>query len=76
MTKYFITLAISSLDLRSSDWEKKNGDVSLDVFPGFTYDSKKDGYVKASFFWRLFRYESDPKRGTNLDLLFMPLCRP
>ena len=58
------------------DWERKNGDVSLDVFPGFTYDSKTDGYVKTSFFWRLFRYEKDPKKGTNLDLLFIPLCRP
>ena len=57
------------------DWEKKNGDVSLDVFPGFTYDSKKDGYVKTSFFWRLFRYESDPKKGANLDVFFIPLCR-
>ena len=58
------------------DWERKDGDVSLDVFPGFTYDSKTDGYVKSSFFWRLFRYENDPKKGTNLDLLFIPLCRP
>ena len=58
------------------DWENKNGDVALDVFPGFTCDSKTNGYSKTSFFWRLFRYESDPKKGTNLDLLFIPLCRP
>ena len=58
------------------DWENKNGDVALDVFPGFTYDSKTNGYSKTSFFWRLFRYENDPKKGTNLDLLFIPLCRP
>ena len=58
------------------DWERKNGDVSLDVFPGFTYDSKTDGYVKTSFLWRLFRYENDPRKGTKLDLLFIPLCRP
>lgn len=57
------------------DREEENGDVSLDVFPGFTYDSKKDGYVKTSFLWRLFRYESDPAAGTSVDLLFIPLWR-
>lgn len=57
------------------DWEEENGDVSLDVFPGFTYDSKKNGYRKASFLWRLFRYESDPAKGVKLDLLFIPITR-
>ena len=40
-------------------WEELNGDVSLDVFPGFTYDSKKNGHTKTSFLWRFFRYERD-----------------
>ena len=57
------------------DWEESNGDVSLDVFPGFTYDRKKDGSTKTSLLWRLFRYESDPKAGTSIDLLFIPVWR-
>ena len=61
--------------LKLWDWEEENGDVSLDVFPGFTYDSKTNGYTKTSFLWRFFRYESDPKEGTSVDLLFIPLWR-
>ena len=57
------------------DWEEENGDVSLDVFPGFTYDSKTNGYTKTSFLWRFFRYQSDPKEGTSVDILFVPVCR-
>ena len=57
------------------DWEEKNGDVALDVFPGFTYDSKTNGYAKTSFLWRAFRYERDPEKGTAVDLLFIPLWR-
>ena len=55
--------------------EEENGNVSLDVFPGFTYDSRKDGYTKTSFLWRLFRYENDPKNGKKVDLLFIPIWR-
>ena len=57
------------------DWEERDGDVSLDAFPGFTYDSKKDGYVKTSLLWRLFRYENDPEKGKKVDLLFIPVWR-
>lgn len=57
------------------DWEEENGDVALDVFPGFTYDSRKDGYVKTSLLWRLFRYENDPGKGVAIDFLFIPLWR-
>ena len=57
------------------DWEEKNGDVSLDVFPGFTYDSKTNGYTKTSFLWRFFRYENDPEKGTSADFLFIPVWR-
>ena len=57
------------------DWECANGDVALDVFPGFTYDSKLDGFRKVSFFWRLFRYQRDPADGTAVDLLFLPVWR-
>ena len=61
--------------LKLWDWEEKNGDVSLDVFPGFTYDSKTNGYTKTSFLWRFFRYERDPKEGTSVDILFIPIWR-
>ena len=57
------------------DWEEENGDVALDVFPGFTYDSKTNGYSKTSFLWRFFRYENDPEEGKKLDLLFIPVWR-
>ena len=57
------------------DWEEKNGDVTLDIFPGFTYDSKTNGYSKTSFLWRFFRYENDPEKGTSVDLLFIPVWR-
>ena len=57
------------------DWERENGDVSLDVFPGFTYDSKTNGYAKTSFLWRFFRYENDPDEGKKVDLFFIPLWR-
>ena len=58
------------------DWTEKDGNVSLDVFPGFTYDSKLDGYRKTSFLWRFFRYESDPETdATAVDFLFIPVWR-
>jgi len=56
------------------DWEEQDGDVSLDVFPGFTYDNRKVGHVKVSFLWRLFRYKKD-ETGTNVDFLFVPVWR-
>ena len=57
------------------DWKEENGEVSLDVFPGFTYDSKTNGYSKTSFLWRFFRYENDPEKGKKVDLLFIPVWR-
>ena len=57
------------------DWQEENGNVSLDVFPGFTYDSKTNGYAKTSFLWRFFRYESNPQKGTAVDFLFIPVWR-
>ena len=57
------------------DWEERDGNVSLDVFPGFTYDSKTNGYTKTSFLWRLFRYENDPQAGLSVDMLFLPVWR-
>ena len=59
-------------------WQRadKNGDVSVDAFPGFTYDAKKDGYRKVSLLWRFFRHVNDPKNGTSLDIFFIPVMRP
>ncbi|HEY5652815.1 MAG TPA: hypothetical protein VIR63_00390, partial [Pontiella sp.] len=57
-------------------YEKLNGDVSVDIFPGITVDTYKNGYHKSSFLWRVFRYEKDPDDGSRkLDLLFIPLLR-
>lgn len=56
-------------------YEKLNGDVSVDVFPGITYDSRPDeAFRSVSFLWRLFRYETSAT-GKKLDLLFLPLMR-
>lgn len=68
-------------DERSILWrvwhrEEKDGDVSVDAFPGITYDAKKNGYRKSSFLWRLWRYEDDPETGVSADLFFLPVKRP
>lgn len=57
------------------DREERDGNVTVDAFPGFTYDSKTNGYTKTSFLWRFFRYENDPAKGRKVDLLFLPLWR-
>ena len=57
------------------DREEKDGNVTVDAFPGFMYDSKTNGYSRTSLLWRFFRYEKDPKAGTKLDLLFLPIVR-
>jgi len=56
-------------------YEMKDGNVSVDSFPFFTYDAKKDGYEKTSLLWRLFRNEYDPKEGRKVDVLFVPVWR-
>ncbi len=53
-----------------------DGNVSVDMFPGFTYDAYKSGYRKTSFLWRLFRSEYNPKKGDSPDFLFLPIIRP
>ena len=65
-----------SLFWRLYHHEELNGDATTDVFPFITRDAKKDGSTSTSFLWRFFRYENDPKKGTSLDLLFIPLMRP
>jgi len=56
-------------------YEMKDGNVSVDSFPFFTYDAKKDGYEKTSLLWRLFRNEYDPKKSREVDFLFIPVWR-
>ena len=68
-------------DMKSILWrfwhyEKLNGDVTVDSFPFFTYDSKTNGYSKTSLCWRLFRNEYDPKTDNrSVDFLFVPVWR-
>lgn len=57
-------------------YERRNGDVSVDIFPSITYDTHADGFSKTSFLWRFYRYERHPGNGgTDLDLLYLPLKR-
>ena len=68
-------------DMKSILWrfwhyEKLNGDVTVDSFPFFTYDSKTNGFSKTSLLWRLFRNEYDPKTDKrSVDFLFVPVWR-
>jgi hypothetical protein len=55
-------------------YERLNNDVSIDVFPGITYDRKQQDFKKFAFLWRFFRYQRDPV-GTKIDLLFIPVLR-
>lgn len=57
------------------DYERNDDALSLDVFPGITWDSKDNGYSKCSFLWRMFRNERTEDGGRNLDILFIPLMR-
>ena len=56
-------------------YERLNGDVGVDLFPGFTFDRKSDGYKKISWLWRVFRYERGADGSRKLDVLFIPLRR-
>ncbi len=56
-------------------YERSNGDVSVDLFPGITYDRKTDGGKKISWLWRVFRYERDKDGGKKLYLMFIPFMR-
>jgi hypothetical protein len=55
-------------------YEKDNEDISVDVFPGITYDRKENGYKKFSFLYRLFAYENTGER-TKVHVLFIPVKR-
>lgn len=55
-------------------YERRDDDVSIDVFPAMTYDRTKDGFRRWAFLWRAFRYERSPE-GKKLDLLFIPVIR-
>ena len=55
-------------------YERLNGDVGVDVFPGVTYDRSADGTRAFSFLWRLFRYERSAA-GVKVHLFFVPIVR-
>lgn len=54
---------------------ERNGEITIDAFPGYTYDKKANGYEKTSFLWRFYRNEYDPQKGREIDILFIPVCR-
>ena len=54
-------------------FDEDDGDVTLDVFPGITYDSKTDESWKFSFLWRFFNYERKQDGKSKLDVLFIPV---
>ena len=56
-------------------YEKRNGDLSVDIFPSITYDTHADGFSKTSFLWRFYRYERHPNGTIDIDFLFLPLKR-
>lgn len=55
--------------------EEDKGNVSIDMLPGYTYDSKTNGYFKTSFLWRFFRYEEEPGQNPQIDFLYIPCWR-
>ena len=58
------------------NYEKHGDKESTDIFPAISWARSQDGYHKASFLWRVFRWERDPKKGaTAVDFLFIPLWR-
>ncbi len=56
-------------------YERRSGDVSVDLFPFITHDTHADGFRKTSFLWRFYRYEKSREGKASLDLLFLPLLR-
>ena len=68
--------SMNSILWRFWHYENTDGNVSVDSFPFFTYDSKTNGYSKTSLLWRLFRNEYDPKTDRrSIDFLFIPVWR-
>jgi len=57
------------------DWQERNGNSSLDCFPGISYDRGSDGSSSFSLLWRLYRYQTDAKGARKLDLFYIPLIR-
>ncbi len=55
-------------------YERLNGDVGVDMFPGLTYDRAADGSHAFSFLWRVFRYERSAA-GVKVHLFFVPIVR-
>ena len=56
-------------------YERRNDDVSVDLFPFITRDTHADGFRKTSFLWRLYRYQKEADGQTSVDLFFLPLVR-
>ena len=56
-------------------YERNHRDVSVDMFPGITYDRKEDGSRTVSFLWRFYRSKTRPDGTRELDVLFIPVRR-
>jgi hypothetical protein len=60
---------------RAWHYERVNDEVSVDVFPGVTYDRRGNRFKKVSFLWRFFRYEREESGARKADALFVPVMR-
>ncbi|MGD9872910.1 MAG: hypothetical protein AB7T27_01445 [Kiritimatiellia bacterium] len=53
---------------------REHGNLSVDVFPGFTYDRKGDDFRRFAWLGRMFRHERTAN-GVKMDIFFIPLAR-
>jgi hypothetical protein len=56
------------------DYQRKDGSVRVDIFPGITYDREEDRKKEIAFLLRFFRYKRTGSR-KELDLLYIPVAR-
>lgn len=55
-------------------YHREKDNLSVDVFPGFTYDRKGDSFKRFAWLGRMFRHERSAD-GVKMDLFFIPLAR-
>ena len=49
-------------------YERLNGDVSVDLFPGITYDCRNDGFKRYAWLWRF--WSCIPDAGERRNFMF------
>ena len=57
------------------DYKREDDTVSVDSFPGITYDREGDGSTRFSLLWRLYRKDVDADGSTKMDIFFIPVKR-